>query len=117
MKTKYWIIVIAALLLLSVGASLLLYNNKEASAVQVYSEGKLLYTLPLSQDTTVTVETDRGTNTVTIKNGKVAVTDADCPDHYCMKRGFCSGGAQIVCLPNRLVLQFTDKAPIDGISG
>lgn len=117
MKTKYWIIAIAALLLLSIGAGLLLYHNKEAAAVQVYSQGKLLYTLPLSVDTTVTVETDRGTNTVTVKDGKVAVTAADCPDHYCMKRGWCSGGTQIVCLPNRLVLEFTDSGTIDGISG
>lgn len=117
MKTKYWIIAIAVLLVISIGASFLLYNNKESSAVQVYSQGKLLYTLPLSVDTTVTVETEHGVNTVTVKDGKVAVTEASCPDHYCMKRGWCAGGNQIVCLPNRLVLQFTDKAPLDGVSG
>ena len=117
MKTKYWIIAIAVLLVISIGASILLYNNKSAAAVQVYSEGELLYTLPLSVDTTVTVETERGVNTVTVKEGKVAVTEASCPDHYCMARGWCAGGNQIVCLPNRLVLQFTDKAPLDGVSG
>lgn len=117
MKTKYWIIVIAVILLLSVGISFLLYNNKEYSTVQIYSEGKLLYTLPLSVNTTVTVETKRGINTVTVKDGKVAVTEASCPDHYCMKRGWCNGGTQIVCLPNRLVLQFTDETAIDGVSG
>jgi len=116
-KTRYWVMIIAALLLLSVGTALLLYNNKEASAVKIYSEGKLLYTLPLSQDTSVTVETDRGTNTVTVRDGKVAVTAADCPDHYCMDRGFCSSGPQIVCLPNRLVIKFTDSGTTDGISG
>ena len=116
MKTRYWILIIAAVLLLSVGATLLLYNNEEASAVNVYSEGKLLYTLPLSQDTTVTIETDRGTNVVTVKDGKVAVTAADCPDHYCMDRGFCHNGPQIVCLPNRLVIEFINSGPLDGIS-
>lgn len=117
MKNKFWILMIAALLVLSVGGSILLYNNKEAAAVQIYSDGALLYTLPLSQDTTVIVETEHGTNTVTIKDGKVAVTEADCPDHYCMQRGWCAGGNQIVCLPNRLVLQFTGEAAIDGVSG
>ena len=116
MNTRYWILILAAVLLLSVGASLLLYNNKEASAVEVYSDGTLLYTLPLSQDATVTIETNRGTNTVTVKDGKVAVTAADCPDHYCMDRGFCSSGPQIVCLPNRLVIKFIDSGPLDGIS-
>ena len=117
MKTKTWIILIAILLVLSIGAALLLYNNKEAAAVQVWSEGKLLYTLPLDLDTTVTVQTKAGTNTVTVKDGKVAVTDADCPDQYCMKRGFCSGGMQIVCLPNRLVLKFSEKTALDGVTG
>ena len=117
MKTKTWIILIAILLVLSIGAALLLYNNKEAAAVQVWSEGKLLYTLPLDLDTTVTVQTKAGTNTVTVKDGKVAVTDADCPDQYCMKRGFCSGGAQIVCLPNRLVIRFVGQQEVDAAAG
>ena len=119
MKTRTWILLIALLLVLSIAAALLLhyYNNAEAAAVQVWSRGELLYTLPLSVDTTVTVQTDGGTNTVTVKDGRVAVTEADCPDGYCVKRGFCGGGAQIVCLPNRLVLKFTKDAPLDGISG
>ena len=117
MKTRYWILLIVALLILSIVAGILLNNNKEAAAVQVWSEGTLLYTLPLNLDTTVTVETDQGCNTITVQDGKVAVTEADCPDHYCMKRGFCSGGMQIVCLPNRLVLKFTGTAPLDAISG
>lgn len=116
MKTRYWVLILAALLVLSVVAGLLLNNRKEARAVEVWSEGELLYTLPLSVDTQILVETDRGSNTVTVRDSKVAVTEADCPDHYCMQRGFCSGGSQIVCLPNRLVLKFTEAAPIDGIS-
>ena len=60
---------------------------------------------------------NEGTNTVTVKNGKVAVTEADCPDHYCMKRGYCDSGAQIVCLPNRLVLTFTGASEVDGVAG
>lgn len=117
MKTKYWIIIIAAVLAVCIGISVLLYNNKEAKAVQVYSDGKLLYTLPLDLDTTVTVETDQGTNTVTVKDGKVAVTEANCPDQYCVKRGFCSSGMQIVCLPNRLILKFSENSALDGVSG
>ena len=106
-------VVLAVCLVLSF---LLLRPGQEATAVRVISEGKVLYVLPLSVDTVVTVQTDRGENTVTVQDGKVAVTAADCPDGYCMDRGFCSGGAQIVCLPHRLVLQFADSG-LDGISG
>lgn len=118
MKTKTWILWISLVLLLCVGLSFwLLLPGTPADAVQVFSEGKLLYTLPLNTDTQVTVATALGTNVVTVKDGKVAVTEADCPDHYCMDRGWCNSGAQIVCLPNRLVLEFTGEQSIDGVSG
>lgn len=118
MKTKTWIIMIALVLLVCVSLSLwLLMPGEPAQAVRVYSDGELLYTLPLDQDTQITVATALGTNIVTVKSGKVAVTEADCPDHCCMERGFCDSGAQIVCLPNRLVLEFTGHQPIDGVVG
>ena len=117
MKTKYWIILLALLLILSAVIAFFFINGRQpADTVQVHSEGKLLYTLFLNKDKTVTVKTDRGSNTITVKDGKVAVTEADCPDGYCMARGYCSGGAQIVCLPHRLVLQFASSG-LDGISG
>lgn len=118
MKTKFWIGLVAALLVVSVGLSLwLLWPGEDAAYAEIWSEGKLLYTLPLTQDREVTVQTDRGTNVITIKDGKIAVTDADCPDHYCMDRGFCASGAQIVCLPNRLVIRFVGQQELDGVSG
>ena len=68
-------------------------------------------------DQQLTVESENGTNVITVKDGKVAVTEADCPDGYCMERGFCSGGAQIVCLPNRLVLHFIGQSDVDFVVG
>ena len=118
MKTRTWILLLSLLAVLCLGLSLwLLLPGEDAAAVEVWSEGKLLYTLPLSQSQTVTVKSSHGTNTVTVKDGKVAVTEADCPDGHCMARGFCSGGAQIVCLPNRLVLKFTHRGAVDSVTG
>ena len=118
MKTKVWIILLTVVTATCLGLSVwLLKPGQSAQAVRVISEGKVLYSLPLSEDTQIEVTTDRGTNTVTVKDGKVAVTQATCPDGYCMARGFCSSGTQIVCLPNRLVLEFVGNQPVDGISG
>ena len=118
MKTRTWILLIALVLAVCVGLSVwLLWPGEPARSVKVISQGKLLYTLPLDQDTQITLTTDLGTNVITVKDGKVAVTQADCPDHYCMDRGFCSGGAQIVCLPNRLVLEFAGTQAVDGMVG
>ena len=117
MKTKNWILLLGVLVLVCAGLSFLLLGPEESAAAQIYSEGKLLCTLDLRNDRTLTVEGSRGTNVVTVKDGKIAVTAADCPDGYCMDRGFCNGGVEIVCLPNRLVIRFLGKQEIDAVSG
>lgn len=118
MKTGYWAAIFAVLLAVCVGASLfLLAPSTPAQQVEVWSDGELIDTLSLSVDQERTVQSANGTNVVTIRDGAVAVTEADCPDHYCMQRGFCHGGTEIVCLPNRLVLRFVGEQEIDGIVG
>lgn len=117
MKTKIWIIILASVLLICLGLSFWLLQPRSAAAVEIWSEGKLMKTVLLSADQTFTVETEKGVNVITVSGGKVAVTEANCPDKYCMARGFCSGGTQIVCLPNRLVLKFTGETAVDGVTG
>ena len=103
--------------MLCLGLSVFLFWPSEADYAQVYSDGKLLHTLDLRIDRTLTVENGNGVNIVTVRDGKIAVTEANCPDGYCMDRGFCGGGAQIVCLPNRLVIRFLGEQEIDGAVG
>lgn len=118
MKSKYWILMLAAALLICVALSVwLLWPKAPAAKAEIWSDGALVETLELSSDREVTVQSKNGTNVVTVKDGKIAVTEATCPDHYCMQRGYCHSGAQIVCLPNRLVIKFTGTQSIDGVSG
>ena len=119
MKTKIWIIIFAALLTLCLGASFFLFTPGEASDfAEILSDGKLLHTVDLRIDRQITVSSDNGgQNVITVKDGKIAVTDATCPDHYCMNRGYCNSGTQIVCLPNRLVIRFVGQQEIDAVVG
>lgn len=117
MKTKFWIYILIAVVAVCLVLSCWLLRPTQATAVEVWSDGALIQTLPLTTDTEVRVESAGGVNIVTVREGKVAVTEADCPDEYCIKRGFCSGGTQIVCLPNRLVLKFVGVNPVDGVAG
>ena len=117
MKTKTWIALLTVAAAVCLGLSLwLLWPKGEAQTVKVISQGEVKYILPLNEDTRIQITTELGTNEVTVKGGKVAVTHADCPDGYCVARGWCSGGTQIVCLPNRLVLEFSGGG-IDAVSG
>ena len=118
LKTRTWIIALVVLLLACGGLSVLLLQPGEGAAqAEVWSEGTLLYTLDLGVDQTLTVESANGTNVITVRGGMIAVTEADCPDGYCMERGFCSGGTQIVCLPNRLVIKFVGQQTVDAVVG
>ncbi len=42
------------------------------------------------------------------EDGTVSMTEADCPDHLCVKQGKIKEfGESIVCLPNKVVLEIT----------
>ena len=119
MKTRTWIILLAAVLILCGGLSIpLLLPGDAATHAEITTQGKLLKTVDLRIDQEFTVQTPAGGyNTITVADGKIAVTEASCPDHYCMQRGYCSSGTQIVCLPNRLVIRFLGEQPIDAVAG
>jgi len=117
-KSKVWLAVLCVLFALCVALSALLMLPGEAARyAEVRAGGELVATLDLTQERVLTVETELGTNVVTVKDGKVAVTEADCPDHYCMERGFCDSGAMIVCLPNKLTIRFLGEQEIDAAVG
>ena len=118
MKTKYWIALLAAVFAVCLGLGIwLMMPGQKAEQAEIYSGGKLIKTVSLAQDQEFTLETEFGTNLVTVRDGKIAVTEADCPDHYCMQRGFCDGGTAIVCLPNKLVIEFVGEQEVDGAVG
>ena len=114
MKTKFWIILFAVIAAVCLCLSLPLLRREQARFAQITSKGEVVKTVDLLIDQEFTVD---GKNTITVKDGKIAVTWADCPDHYCMKRGFCEGGTDIVCLPNRLVISFLGEQEIDAAIG
>ena len=114
MKTKTWILLFAVIGAACIFFSLPLLRQEEARFAKITSKGEPVKTVDLMIDQEFTVD---GKNTVTVKHGKIAVTWADCPDHYCMKRGYCNSGTEIVCLPNRLVIRFLGEQEIDAVVG
>lgn len=57
---------------------------------------------------------DGGMNHVRVQGGRVAVTDADCPDKVCVKSGWIlNSGESIICLPHKLVLRIEGE-PTEG---
>ena len=118
MNSKYWLLIFVLLVIICGVLSICLFlPGKAAETAEIWSDGVLVKRVSLQTDQTFTVVGENGTTVVTVSAGKISVSDADCPDHYCMQRGFCNSGAQIVCLPNRLVIKFADSGPVDGAVG
>ncbi len=115
MKTKTWIVLLSALLVLSLAGSFFLLRPQSAAThAEITSPGSGTKIVDLRIDDSFYVFTPSGGhNLITIRDGKIAVTEATCPDHYCMERGFCDSGTPIVCLPNKLVITFLDSQEID----
>ncbi len=110
-------ILAAVLILCGIGSAFLLFPAGKATYAEILSDGKPVKTVDLRVDQEFTVTNGSGYNVITVRDGAIAVTEASCPDHYCMHRGFCSSGLQIVCLPNALVIRFMDGQEVDSVVG
>lgn len=119
MKTKYWIILLAVILVVCLGLSIpLLLPGEDALYAEIISDGQVMQVVDLTIDREIHISTESGGhNTITVEDEKIGVTQANCPDHYCMDRGMCSGGAQIVCLPNKLIIRFRGAMDVDTVVG
>ena len=114
--SKWDILPVAGVVLLAVAVFLLFLPTGTAAArVEIYQNGQLLTTLPLDTDASYTV-TGAYTNTITVKDGQVAVTQSDCPGGDCMACGWShSAGKPIVCLPNALEVRVVAEGDVDMI--
>ncbi len=112
MKYKVLVLICVLLALLGAVGSALALLSPSGRRVNIISDGKLVRQIDLSsrENTSFKVSFKGRTNTVEVKDGKIRVSDADCPDKTCVKSGWLSSSAMpIVCLPNRLVIEFSDE--------
>lgn len=71
--------------------------------IRITVNGEEYGTYSLAKDQVIKIG---DTNVCEIKNGKVRMIEADCPDHLCMKqKAVDSTGGTIVCLPNKVVIE------------
>ena len=120
MKIKVLIITAAVIFLCGIAGSIFVLNAPKKDAVVIKRDDKILYRIDLTkaQDQTFVTDYNGSTNTVEIKDGKIRVKEADCPDKVCVKTGWLSSSYMpIVCLPNHLVIEFEDSSEIDAMAG
>ena len=112
MRHRIILIVIAVIFIIGIIGSALVLNAPEKSCVRILSDGEVLYTIDLSkaEDAVFDIPYGDHVNTVEIKDHRIRVLSADCPDKTCVNMGWLkSSSMPIVCLPHRMVIEFADS--------
>lgn len=120
MKNRVFIIIIIVIFLVGLAGSVLVWTAPAKNHVRVVSDDEVVYSadLSLTEDTTFDVAYEGHVNTVEIRDHQIRVLSADCPDQTCVRMGWLRGASTpIVCLPHRLVIEYTDdKDEIDAVT-
>lgn len=123
-KTRTWIVLIAAAAVVLAAVSLVLLTSRKAgTVVQVIQDGTVVREIDLSrvtQEYSFELESESGGhNTVLVQPGRICVSEADCPDQICVQQGWLTNQAlPIVCMPHGLIITVTDPAgqDVDAVS-
>lgn len=113
MFKKWDIVIIVVLLMLSfipeVIFGLVLGYNYNMTYAEITVGGKFYSKVPLSAhkgEDTIEINHDGHLNKIVIKDNKIKMIDADCPDLLCVYQGEISKvGESLVCLPNKVMVE------------
>lgn len=112
-SNRLWTALAVLIFLVSAAVSAFMLLRPADGEIEIISDGRLLYTIDPAREAyrEITVEYDGRSNLIVIENGDVYVSEADCPDHTCIKTGRLgrSGRSMIVCLPNRLIIRYSPR--------
>ena len=116
-KAVYIVAALCALIFLGgIGGMIWNLTRSHGRQVEILQDGKILYTLDLTQaeDQTFTVTYGGRSNEIEIRDHQIRVKAADCPDQICVHMDWLEA-APIVCLPNRLSIQYADGESASGL--
>jgi hypothetical protein len=89
------------------------------NTVKITISGLEYASYSLYNDREVEISNGYGNNKIVINNGMVFISEADCPDKYCVKhKPISKSGESVICLPHKLVVEITgENDVVDDISG
>lgn len=113
-KKKAGLTVLACVILAVLGilSWKMLFSSYQGSVTaKVYQDGVLIQTFSLDKEEgerEIVIENeDGGVNTLKISKDGIGISEADCPDQVCVKRGIVFYSAvPIICMPNKLMIVF-----------
>ena len=115
--TKKDFIIILVLLVVGVVGYFILNNAEAGKTVVIKSNGKIIETIPLTENG---FETEVNGVVVCVEDGKAYVKDSTCKDKVCVNSGELSkSGESAVCAPNGVSVQISGErdSSLDAITG
>jgi hypothetical protein len=108
-KLKVIMFIVGLIFVSSIVGTVVALTPTDSQLVEIVQDGTVLYTIDLAtaEDQDFDIEYNGSHNVVTVHNGEVYISSADCKDHTCMNTGVLkSENLPIVCLPNHLIVRF-----------
>lgn len=85
-------------------------DGKPGGSVIVRVDGRDYAVYDLSENGVYTIKGTKGSDILEVRDGRVHMTEAECPDGLCIKMGWIDKvNDSIICLPNRIVVEIQDK--------
>lgn len=103
------ILVILSVLLLEAVLAIVFFGSAfQGDRVVVELNNELLYDFSLLSNETLEIRGNIGKVTVAVENGRARFTEAECPDHICVKTGWISKtGQAAACVPNGVLIRIS----------
>ena len=103
--------------ILAFTASLPVFFSAKADTVIVEYDGGA-FEMEIGENASRRVDSNGHSLTVSIENGKVFVSSADCPDKLCLHSGSIErSGETLVCLPAKVMIRIKGAGGVDGVAG
>lgn len=114
MKNRKILIAVIFIFIVSACLSVFILRRSDKQTVEIVQDSTVLYTFDLSnaENRQIRIASpDGGFNLVTVKDGTICISEADCPDQTCVNMGVLkSDHLPVVCLPHKLIVRFAEDA-------
>ncbi|PID82461.1 MAG: hypothetical protein CSB16_01160 [Clostridiales bacterium] len=91
-------------------------SGSDAEYVVVKVDGEEIFNHPLNEDIEKKILTEYGENILVVKDKKVYIRSADCPNKICVNhRAVSKPFESIVCIPNKLVVEIRSDDGRQGV--
>ena len=92
-------LIVIVILFLIIEGLFFFKSRKQGQLIEITKDNQIYGYYSLNEDQIIKIDQE---NTIQIKNQKVKMIQATCPDHLCIKQG------TIVCLPHHLIIEIKE---------